>query len=125
MSRAVAVAAGLLVVALAVAGCSGDDDRYGAEPACPLLAELVQTGQKVAQADVSDPATFDRTLRDATKAYVRTANELRDAVPANLRGDVDQMITAAEQRRFDAATTARERIDEYARENCTLADATG
>src|SRR5262245_50978499 len=98
MSRA--VAAGVLVVALVLGGCSGDDDQYGAAPACPLLAELVQTGQTVAQADVTDPATFDATLRDATKAYVETASELRDAVPANLQGDVEEMITAAKQRRF-------------------------
>jgi hypothetical protein len=122
MSRA--VTAGVLVAALALGGCRGDDDRYGAAPACPLLAELVQTGQTVARADVSDPAAFDATLRDATEQYVKTANELRDAVPENLRGDVEQMITAAEKRRFADATTARTRVDEYARKNCDLANVT-
>jgi hypothetical protein len=120
-----AVAAGFLVVALALGACSGSDSPYGAEPACPLLADLVRTGQTVARADVSDPDAFDATLRDATKAYVRTANKLRDAVPENLKGDVARMITAAEQRRFDDATAARSRIDEYARDNCTLTGATG
>ena len=123
MSRA--VAAGILVGALALGGCSGKDNPYGAQPACPLLADLVETGQTVARADVSDPAAFDAALRDATKAYVRTANKLRDAVPENLKGDVERMITAAEQRRFDDATTARSRIDEYARDNCTLTGTSG
>jgi len=123
MSRA--VAAGILVVALALGGCRAKDDPYGAEPACPLLADLVKTGQTVARADVSDPAAFDATLRDATKDYVATASKLRDAVPANLKGDVERMITAAEQRRFDDARTARSRIDEYARANCTLTGASG
>ena len=123
MSRA--VAAGVLVAALALGGCrGGNDDQYGAEPACPLLAEMVKAGQTVARADVSDPATFDATLRDATKTYVRTANQLRDAVPENLRGDVEQMITAAKRRRFGDAAKARTRIDAYARDNCNLADAT-
>jgi hypothetical protein len=123
MSRA--VAAGVIGVALALAGCSGEGNRYGAQPACPLLADLVRTGQTVARADVNDPAAFDATLRDATKAYVRTATELRDAVPENLKVDVERMIVAAQQRRFDDATSARSRIDAYARENCNLAGATG
>jgi hypothetical protein len=123
MSRA--VAAGVIGVALALTGCSGKDNRYGAQPACPLLADLVEVGQTVARADVSDPTAFDTALRDAIKDYVRTATKLRDAVPENLKGDVERMITAAEQRRFDDARTARSGIDEYARDNCTLTGTTG
>jgi hypothetical protein len=123
MSRA--VMAGVLGVALALGGCRGKDNPYGAAPACPLLADLVRTGQTVAGADVTDPTAFDATLRDATKAYVRTANQLRDAVPDRLKADVERMITAARRRRFGDATTARSRIDAYARENCTLTGAAG
>ncbi len=74
---------------------------------------------------MTDPTAFDATLRDATKAYVRTANQLRDAVPDQLKADVGRMIAAARRRRFDDATTARSRIDAYARENCTLTGAAG
>jgi uncharacterized protein YbjT (DUF2867 family) len=116
MSRA--VVAGILLVAFALAGCGGKGNPYGAAPACPLLADLARTGQTVAQADVSDPDAFDATMRDATKAYLSTAKKLRDAVPANLEGDVDRMITAAEQQRFADATAARARVDAYARANC-------
>jgi hypothetical protein len=123
MSRA--VVAGVLGVALALGGCGGKAAPYGAAPACPLLADLAQTGQTVARADVSDPAVFDATMRDATKAYVKTATKLRDAVPANLKGDVEAMIAAAQQRRFSDAVTARSRIDAYARGKCNLPDSSG
>jgi hypothetical protein len=123
MSRA--VLAGVLGVALALTGCGGTSHPYGAAPACSLLADLAATGQTVARADVADPDAFDAALRDATKQYVQTANKLRAAVPANLKGDVERMITAARERRFADATTARTRIDTYARENCKLPGATG
>ena len=113
-----AVVAGVVVLAIgpALAGCSGG--ASGPVAVCPLLAELGQTGQTVARADVSDPDTFDRTLREAIAQYVRTARKLRDAVPAARRGDVDRMIAAAQQRRFADADDARARIDGYARSVC-------
>ena len=79
MARAVgAVAVG---VALILAGCSGGGGsvatRFGDAPACPLLAQLALTGQKVATADVSDPTSFDATLKAAVKKYVSTAKKLR------------------------------------------------
>ncbi len=119
MSRA--VVAGIVGVAFALTGCGGKSNPYGAAPACPLLADLAQTGQTVARADVSDPDAFDATMRDATKAYVRTAKKLRGAVPADLKVDVDRMITAAQQQRYADATAARARIDAYARRNCNVA----
>jgi hypothetical protein len=122
MSRAVVAG---IVLAFALAGCGGTGSPYGSAPACPLLADLARTGQTVARADVSDPDAFAATMRDATKAYLSTAQKLRDAVPENLKVDVDRMITAAEKQHFDDATSARSRVDAYARANCNVADANG
>lgn len=114
-----AVGAGTVVLAIALSGCSGGSaDAFGASKACPLLAQLAETGQTVARADVSDPAAFDHTIRDATAEYVRTARRLRDAVPGARRADVDRMIAAVQQRRFADANAARARIDVYARGVC-------
>ena len=113
-----AVVAGIVGFAFVLTGCSGGGNPFGSSPACPLLAQLAQTGQTVASADISDPAAFDATMRDAIKSYVRTAKKLRDAVPVELRDDVDRMIAAAEQRRFGDATAARANIDAYARSYC-------
>src|SRR5689334_3441691 len=95
-----AVGAGMVVLALALSGCSGGSaDVLGASKTCPLLAQLAHTGQTVARADVSDPAAFDHTIRDATTEYVRVARELRDAVPSGLRPAVDRMIAAVQHGR--------------------------
>jgi hypothetical protein len=90
-----------------------------------LLADLAQIGRTVAQANVSDPDAFAGVMRDATKEYVRTAEQLRDAVPENLRADVDRMIAAAKKQRFGDATAARARVDAYARANCNVAAGSG
>jgi len=118
MSRAVVAGIVLVAFALALVGCGGKVNPYGSAPACPLIADLARTGQTVAQADVSDPDAFEATMRDATKAYLSTARKLRDAVPENLKADVDRMITAAERRRFADAATARSHVDAYARSAC-------
>jgi hypothetical protein len=114
-----AVGAGVVVIALAVGGCAGGSaDAVGPSRACPLLADLAQTGQTVARADVSDPAAFDHTIRDATTEYVRTARQLHDAVPPALHPAVERMIAAVERHRFADANGARARIDAYARAVC-------
>jgi hypothetical protein len=115
MGRAVGVG---IVLALALSSCSGSTAASGASKTCPLLDRLARTGEAVARADVSDPATFDHTIRDATTEYVRTARELRGAVPGRLRADVDRMIAAVQQRRFRDANAPRARIDAYARAVC-------
>ena len=119
MFRAVGAGVVVLALALALSACAGGSaGAFGASKACPLLADLARTGQSVAGADVSDPAQFDHTIRDATTEYVRTARKLRDAVPAGLRPDVERMIAAVERRRFADANGARARIDAYARGVC-------
>ena len=92
--------------------------RFGDAPACPLLAQLALTGQKVATADVSDPTSFDATLKAAVKKYVSTAKKLRAAVPDHLRPDVERMIAAAQHEQFADTTTQRAAIDSYPRSNC-------
>ena len=120
MSRAAAV--GVLAFTIALCACSSGGTSltkaFGPAPACPLLAKLAQTGQTVAQANVSDPAAFDATLQTAVASYVQTAKGLRAVVPANLRSDVDRMITAVQQHRFADAVTARNAIDDYAQSAC-------
>jgi hypothetical protein len=114
-----AVAAAVVGVALVVSACSGGDgNSFAARSACPLLAQLAQTGETVAHADVSDPATFDSTLRSAVAAYVRTARRLQAVVPFSLRPDVERLVAAAQQYRFEDAANARAAIDEYAQSKC-------
>jgi len=116
--RAVVAVVVVLTIASLAAGCSNDSPVSSASAACPLLAQLGKTGQTVARANVSDPASFDRTLRAATAHYVETARKLRKAVPGGLRADVDRLIAAVEQRRFADATNARAHLDDYARIAC-------
>ena len=118
MSRA--AVAGVVMISIAVASCSGNGGAqpFAKAPACALLAKLAQTGQTVQNADVSDPAAFQATLQAAVKSYVRTARQLRSAVPARLSPDVDRMISAVTDNRFDDAAAARSDIDAYARSAC-------
>jgi hypothetical protein len=122
MSRAVAV--GLVGLALALTACSGGGGSvtraFGPAPACPLLAQLAETGQTVATTNISDPAVFAATMQTAVASYVRTARSLRAVVPARLRADVDTMISAAQQHRFADATGARNAIDNYAKSACKV-----
>jgi hypothetical protein len=107
--------------ALTLAACSGGGSAakpFSNEPACRYLAELATNGLRVAELDVADPETFDVKLGSAVDSYVRTARNLRDAVPENLRDDVDRMIAAAQQHRFANAKRARADLDAYAREEC-------
>jgi hypothetical protein len=67
---------------------------------------------------VSDPDAFDTALRAAVTEYVRTANQLRTAVPKQLRSDVERMIAAVRQKRFADAASERAAIDSYARSTC-------
>ena len=117
MSRAVAAA--LVGAALVLSGCSGGGGSTVAKSsACPLLAQLAQTGETVAKADVADPEKFDATLHSAVAEYVRTARRLRSALPLGLRADVERILAAAQEYRFADATAARAKIDAYAREKC-------
>ena len=109
---------GLAAAGVAVAGCSGGGTASSGSAPCSILAELTQTGQTVAAANVSDPDAFDKALRAAVVKYVTTAQRLREAVPESLRPQVTLMIAAVERRNFDAASAARAKIDAYADANC-------
>jgi hypothetical protein len=121
MSRA--AVAGVVLISIALVSCSGTEaaQPFAKKPACALLARLAQTGQTVQNSDVSDPAAFQATLQTAVKSYVRTATQLRAAVPARLAGDVDRMIAAVRADHFSDAAAARADIDAYARSNCKAA----
>ena len=123
MSRAalltlVAVVVGLTLVGASCSTKGGRAEPVVTAPACPLLADMAKTGKTVADADIGDPAKFDTTLHTAVSQYVDIAHQLRNAVPARLRPDVDQLEAAAQQYKFDDADAARAAIDEYARSTC-------
>lgn len=123
MPRAVATA--VVGVALALSACSGGGGSpVAATQTCALLAQLARTGDAVASADVADPAKFDATLRRAVTQYVRTARQLREEVPASLRDDVDRLVAAAQQYRFEDALTARAAIADYAGAKCRTTTST-
>jgi hypothetical protein len=122
MARAVVTA--VVGAAFALGACSGGGNSVAATPACPLFAKLAQTGETVARADVADPVEFDATLHRAVTQYVRTARRLRNAVPGRLRGDVDRLVAAAQQYRFEDALTARVNLDAYAGAKCGTATST-
>ena len=103
---------------LVLGACSGGNGKSIATTACPLLAQLAETGNRVARADVSDPAKFDATLRSAVTQYVRTAQRLRSTVPLGLRVDVERIVAAAQQYRFGDAAAARADLDKYAKAKC-------
>jgi hypothetical protein len=114
-ARATAVLGAVLVLS----ACAGSTAKSaGSTNPCVLLAQLAQTGETVARADIADPAKFDATLHAAVNRYVRTAQRLRSTVPARLRGDVERLVAAAQQYRFDDATTARAALDSYERAKC-------
>lgn len=116
-------------IVLVLSACAGGGDSANPivqrESACPLLAQLAATGQTVAHADIADPAAFNTTLRTAVDKYVRITSRLRVAVPSRLRADVDRLTAAAQQYRFDDATSARAVIDNYARSTCGASNASG
>jgi hypothetical protein len=117
MPRAVATA--VVGVVLAISACSGGGGNpIAATKTCALLAQLARTGDAVASADVTDPVKFDATLRRAVGQYVRAARKLRDEVPARLRDDVDRLVAAVQQYRFEDAMTARADLDAYAGVKC-------
>jgi hypothetical protein len=115
-----ALATVVLGVALVLTACAGANGKSSAATsACPLLAELAQTGETVARADIADPAKFDATLHAAVDRYVRTAQRLQSTVPVRLRSDVERLVAAAQQYRFEDAMTARSALDRYERAECS------
>ena len=100
-------------------GKSGSPTVGGTKVVCSLVDQLDRTGATVEQADVKDPAAFDRALSNAVKGYVRVLDDLRDAVPGDLRDDVEHLRAAVEQYRFADGVEARAAIDAYAHRTCS------
>jgi hypothetical protein len=100
-------------------GKSGSPTIGGASVVCSLVDRLDRTGGTVEQADVKNPAAFDRALSNAVKGYVSVLDDLHDAVPADLRDDVEHLRAAVEQYRFADGVEARAAIDAYAHRTCT------
>jgi hypothetical protein len=118
------VAPAILGAALLLGACGAGGGKaapFSNEPACRYLAQLATDGLQAASINVSDPEAFDAKLRGAVDSYVHTARSLRNAVPENLRDDVDRMIAAAQQHRFTNAQRARADLDAYARQECKTA----
>jgi hypothetical protein len=86
---------------------------------CSLVEQLDRTGAAVERADVKDPAAFDRALDHAVQRYIAVLDDLRDAVPRDLRDDVEHLRAAVEQYRFNDGVDARSAIAAYANRTCT------
>jgi hypothetical protein len=112
----------VVLVVLAASGCSSGGSKKsgpGGKPAsCALIADLDTTVASVAKADVSDPDAFNATLNTAIKKYVATVSQLKGVTPASLQSDLDRLIAAVDQERFDDAADARAALDEYALTTC-------
>jgi hypothetical protein len=114
------VAAVLLALAAGCNGGGGEADG-GAAPdrtVCDLLGRLDRTGEPVAEADAQDPTAFDDTLSDAVEEYIEILGELHDAVPSDLRDDVERLRVAVEQYRFADGVEPRAALARYGTESC-------
>jgi hypothetical protein len=100
-------------VALAgLVGCDrgGGSNNRVATPdrtVCALLERLDRTGEAVAAVDARDPTAFDEALANAVQEYTEVLDELREAVPSELRDDVERLRAAVEQYRFTDGVDAR------------------
>ena len=54
----------------------------------------------------------------AVTKYVATVVQLKDVTPSSLHPDLDRLIAAVHQERFDDAADARASLDEYALSAC-------
>jgi hypothetical protein len=112
-----------LTAAVALGACSGGASHKAKATStsgapCPLFARLDDAVASVAQANVADPVAFNRTFDEAVQNYVATLQSLRPEVPAELRGDVDRLQAAVDQRNFQDAAGARISLDAYASSHC-------
>jgi hypothetical protein len=117
-----------LLLPLVIAGCSGGGARKTAtgtlSSPCPLIATLDRTATEVARADVSDPAAFGKTLDDAAARYVSTVADLRKVTPASLGPDLERLVAAVQQYRFEDAAAARASLGAWAAPTCGTATTT-
>jgi hypothetical protein len=106
-----------------VAACSsgGGSGAGSRDEICMLVAELSDTGDAVAAADVADPESFRRALDDAVTRYVETVRKLRPLVPERLHDEVDRLEAAAEQYDFEEALAARRALAGDEATSCTSA----
>ncbi|HEX5614294.1 MAG TPA: hypothetical protein VFZ83_03995 [Acidimicrobiia bacterium] len=113
---------GLVVLAFAVAGCTGGSpfSDGGTDSTCTLIERLGATADRVERADVSDPDEFQTALDDAVAQFVEVADDLLDTAPDELHDDLRALKAAAEQYRFADAVEARATLDEYAARECGL-----
>jgi hypothetical protein len=116
--------AACLVVALALAGCSGGSGAgkgatgAGSAKACALITTLDETTASVARLDVSNPDAYRQGLDAAVTKYAETVHELKRDVPDNLGPDLDRLEAAVHQYRFDDAAAAKQSLDRYAADKC-------
>ena len=116
--------AACLVVALAIAGCSGGSgsskgaSSTGSGKACALIATLDETTASVAHLDVSNPDAYKQGLDAAVTKYADTVRQLKGEVPTDLGPDLDRLEAAVHQYRFDDAVAAKQSLDSYAADKC-------
>jgi hypothetical protein len=110
---------------VAFPACSSESKaKSSGNGACALIAKLDDTAATVARADVSDPATFKKTLDTAVAQYLATLRSLRSRMPADAQRSVDRVIADVQQLRFDDARTDRGELNDYAERKCGRTTAT-
>ncbi|WP_345751888.1 hypothetical protein [Microbacterium rhizophilus] len=106
VARPAAVAAGILALALALAGCRGDDGETPPPPAAP-------------EADASrwDPDSGDNGLwlLSGPSAIAQIVRAMRDAGPVTVKGEVTELVTPedAQQDPFPGRRIAVDYAGEY------------
>jgi hypothetical protein len=117
---------GVFLVPMLLASCSGGGgggsspaaSASGRAPACAFIAKLDVIANAVAQADVHDPDTFNKTLATAVRDYVTNVRGLKAVAPTDLKTSLDRVQADVQQYRFTAALTDRAALDAYASRTC-------
>ena len=99
-------------------GSGSTTSSKSAKPGCATIAKLDEIARAVGQADVHDPATFNKTFVTAVQAYVTNLRKLRGELPPALGSGLDKVEADVQQYRFDAALTDRAPLDAYASRTC-------
>lgn len=112
-------AAVVVAVGSGCSGGSGDVSGLGGDHGfCAVSARLPAAAEFVDVAAVEDPDAFDESFQMAVDDYVQTLQDLRERGPSDLRRDLDLLISAVQQYKFDDALSAAEPLRRYLADNC-------
>ena len=114
-----ALAALVVGVGTACGGGGGSIPGLGGDHGfCTVSQRLPAAAEFVDAAAVDDPDAFDESFQMAVDDYVQTLQDLRERGPSSLRRDLDLLISAVQQYKFDDALTAAEPLRRYLADHC-------